>query len=278
MIQPVRDTYRFDLKYTQYMHIRTRSLLFFFALVVCVIVAITLSSLLWKTYTHNFTPYLKWQDALVALSYFIAFTASGGCILIARFLHALHAGRTRGMVTIGSDRTITVRDLSAENLLSIFWIMNSAFWCFVAVLVGLLPAILIGWTLHLSNSVLVILTTSIAVILCVAGLILSIVSLSFVVIGCIGSVSFCRRLGSSHIYSLNGQATIRIDNFVLTITYPGKPESMIDLRLLEAHDQRQLLSLLHKRWVDAERVWGPSLGEEIELALKEAKLSAAIAY
>jgi hypothetical protein len=230
----------------------------------------------WKTYTHSWTPYLKWQDALVALSWFIPCIALGGGILIARFLHALRVGYTQGMVTFAQNDTITVRDLSAENLKSIFWLMNSTFWCFVTALIGLIPAILIGWTVKFSNLLLMVSTTGIAILLSVAGLIISIAAITVVVIGCIGGISFGRRLGSSNSYQLNGQATIRIDNFVLTVIYPGNPESMLDLNLLSADDQRQLLALLHKRWIAGEQTWNPTLGEEIAQALTGAEMNVAL--
>src|SRR6266849_5418421 len=261
VVQLVQDAYRFDLGRAQYLHIRIKGALFFCVLVICACVAMAVGILWWKSYPHNFTPYLKWQDALLGLSWFIAFIALGGGVLVVRFLHALRAGYTQGMVTLvenpqrGHSSAITVRDLSAENLKSIFWIMNSAFWCFVTVLIGLLPVMLIGWTLHLSNIVLIILTTSIAIVLSLAGFVLSIIAAFFIVVGCIGLVSFCRKLGSSHTYQLDKQATIRIDNFTLTITYPGETESLVDLNLLAPDHQEQLLLLLRKRWVDIEQIW-----------------------
>jgi hypothetical protein len=103
--------------------------------------------------------------------------------------------------------------------------------------------------MHLANPVTMVVTTGLAMLLSLAGIVVSIVALSFIVIGCVGCISFCRKLGSSHTYQLNGQATLRIDNFVLTISYPGSPESLVDLNLLAAEDQRQLLALLHKRWM-----------------------------
>jgi hypothetical protein len=173
--------------------------------------------------------------------------------------------------------TVTVRDLSPENLKSIIWILNSAFWCFGSALIGLVPAILVGWTLQITNPVLMVFTTGLAILLSLAGLVVSIISVVFLLISCVGGISFCRKLGSSHTYQLNGQATIRIDNFVLTISYPGHPESMVDLNLLSTEDQCQLLSLLHKRWIDAEQVWNPALGEEIEQALADAEQQVALA-
>ena len=265
-VVPLADnTYRFNLDRVQYLRIRAIGMLFLCGLLVCVCVAVAVGISLWKSYPHDFTPYLKWQDALLSLSWFIAFIALEGGILTGRFLHALHAGCTRGMVTIvensqtGCGSTIMVRDLSAENLKNVFWIMNSEFWCFVAVLVGLLPVMLIGWTLHLSPMILVILTTSIAIVLSLAGLVVSLIATSFIIIGCFGIVSFCRKLGSSHTYQMDEHATIRVDNLTLAITYPAAVESVVDLNLLAPDDQQQFLALLRKRWMDAEQVGSSSL-------------------
>ena len=51
-------------------------------------------------------------------------------------------------------------------------------------------------------------------------------------------------------------------------------EFVLDLNLLEPDDQRHLLHLLYERWLEAQRSWNPSLGEEIEEALREAERSA----
>src|SRR5436853_3070768 len=83
--------YRFDLGREQYLHIRIVGALFFCAISVCACIAIVIGILWWKSYPHNFTPYLKWQDALLGLSWFIAFIVLGGGVLVVRFLHALRA-------------------------------------------------------------------------------------------------------------------------------------------------------------------------------------------
>ena len=256
MIQTGQDTRQFNLCLSQYKSITTLGWLLIIALLLIASLTITLGIWLWGTYTHTFTLYLKWQDALLSLSWFIAFMALGGSVLVGRFLGAVHKGYTQGMITLVGN-IIRVRDLSSENLGSIFWIMNSAFWCFIAALVGLSPAILIGWTLHLSPPLLLILATTISVMLGLAGLVVSIVALSFIVIGCIGSISFCRKLGSSHTYELNGRTNLSIDKFVLTITQPDRPESMLDLHLLSGRDQTRLLSLLRPHLINAEPVPSP---------------------
>ena len=146
--------------------------------------------------------------------------------------------------------------------------MNSAFWCFMTILLGLFPAVLIGWTLHLPSLLLVVIATSIAVILSLAGLVISIVALTVLILGCIGCISFCRQLGSSHTYQLDGHTKLSIDKFVLIIIQPDKAASMIDLHLLSVEDQKRLLLLLRSHWIDAQQKWSPDFGPEVAQALE----------
>jgi hypothetical protein len=266
MIQPALDTYRFHLGRSSYLRISVLSVLMLASLLTCALIALVLSNMLLPTYMHNFTPYLKWQDALVALLWFITFISLGGSIFVVRFLYALHCGYTKGMLILVKDNALTVRDLAAENLGSIFWIMNSSFWCFVAVLVGLLPSMLIGWTMHLAHPILAAIATGAAVMLSLGGLIISVVAGSFIVVGCIGVISFCRKLGAAHTYALSSHAVFRIDNYVLTITCPGTPESMLDLRLLAQGDASLLLALLHEHGVNVQHAPLAELDKEIEAA------------
>jgi hypothetical protein len=266
MIQPA---YRFYLNGTQYERTFLRAVSFLSASLLLAIVALSLGVWLWSGYPHTFTPYLKWRDALVALLWSLAFVCLGGGVIVFRFLFALRSGYKEGMVTLTGDNVLLVRDLSHENLASVFWMMNSAFWCFVAMLVGLTPEILFQWTLHLPNVVLAVITTGLAAILGLAGLVVSIVAAVFVFIGCVGAVTFCRKLGSSHVYQLNAELNIRVDNFALTIMQPGAQESTIELSLLANEDQRSLLSLLHSRWQEAQAPWNPELGAEIVRALQQ---------
>lgn len=270
IIQPVQETQQFNLALAQYTRISTLVWLFILALLLLAGGSIVLAIWLWGTYTHNFTFYLKWQDALLLLSWFIALMALGGTVLTVRFLHALRKGYTQSMITL-VDHTIRVRDLSPENLKSILWVMNSAFWCFLAALLGLSPWVLAGWTLHLPSPLLVIIATTIVGILGLVGLVISLISLSFIIFGTIGCVSFCRQLGSSLPYQLNGQTKLNIDNLVLTIIQPDKPESMIDLRLLSVEDRERLLLSLRKRWLDSADKWSPGFGAELALALKSSR-------
>jgi hypothetical protein len=164
-----------------------------------------------------------------------------------------------------------VRDLSPKNLGRIAWAVSTALGCFVAALLGLVPEMLIGWTLHLPHPGLVVLGTALAILLGLGGLLITLPACSFVCIGLVGGVSFCRKMGAPQTYQLTHQATLRIDGFVLAVVYPDKPESLFDLNLLAPADQRQLLYLLRERWTGAEHPWNPRLGEEIEAALQEAE-------
>jgi hypothetical protein len=273
MVQPATNGHRFCLGRPQYRRVRTRGVLFLCGFLFVALSSLLLGSLLWRTYTHTFTPYLKWQDAVVALLWCISFVSFGGSIAVIRFLCALHAGYNKDMLVLTDNNILTVRDLSHENLISIFWMVNSTFWCFVFVLIGLVPFILLEWTPHLASPALAVLATGLAIILSLAGLAISLIAAAFIVIGCIGAVSFCRKMGSSHVYKLNSELTLRIDSFVLTIICPGMAESMVELSLLMPGDQRDLLSLLYKRWKDTLGVWNPDLGEEIAQALEQAEAS-----
>ncbi|TMC22469.1 MAG: hypothetical protein E6J34_06275 [Chloroflexi bacterium] len=271
MAQLAVNTSSFHLKRSAYWRAMVLGVLILSSLFLCCILALGTSLWLWRTYAHNFTPYLKWQDALVALLSFIAFLSLGGKILVARFLYAVHCGYTRGMVTLTGSNALTVCDLSPLNLASVFWMMHSSFWCFVAALLGLSPAILIGWTVHLAHPVWSVVATGVAILLSIAGLVVSVVALVFILVGCFGAVSFTRKLGAPQLYQLSHQTVLRIDDFVLTIIHPGAPETMVDLSLLAKDDQHKLLALLHDHWINAEQVWNPTLGEEIAAALREAE-------
>jgi hypothetical protein len=238
-------------------------------LLCCATLALFLCVTVWQSYDHTFTFYLKWQDALVALSAFTTFLMLGGIALIFCFLFALRSGYKHDMITLKGS-LLTARDLSPLNLASIFWMMNSVFWCAVVVVIGLLPAMLIGWTLHLSSPILSIVLTTIVGILCLAGLVASIVAAVFIGIGCIGAFKSARKLGTAHRYELSNRTSISIDNFELSIIHPGHPESMIDLNLLAKEDRHHLLDLLRERWINTEKEWNPELGEEINAALQEA--------
>ena len=269
MIQTSANNHVFYPSSASYIRIRLLGWLLILASFTVAFVCAVLAIRLWPTYSHTFTPYLKWQDALFASFWYIVLLLLGGSVLVARFLYALYAGYHRGMFILEGDSTLIVRDLSPKNFSSIYWAVGAALSCFMAALVGLVPEILIGWTLHLPHPALVVICTAGAIALSLAGLAITVVASSFIVIGWVGCVSFCRKMGAPQIYRLSKQTTLRIDSFVLSITHPDQQESMFDLDLLDVEDQHHLLYLLHKRWLDAERPWNPCLGEEIEAALEE---------
>ncbi|GHO44074.1 hypothetical protein [Ktedonospora formicarum] len=275
MKQPASDMVIFHMGRAAYHRTRLLAIsmagIFFLGAIGCILGCIWM----WSIYSHEFTLYLKWQDALVGLLGFIAFAMLKGDILIARFLYALHRGYRHGMFLVGKH-SLEARDLSPLNLSSIFWMLNSEFWCFVAVLVGLVPAILVGWTLHITHPLLMVVATGAAILLSLAGVAVSVVAFSFILIGCVGAISFTKNLGAVQTYELSNRMMLRIDDFQLTIIYPGAQESLIELKLLDKEDRRVLLDLLHARWIDAQHVWNPRLGEEIEQALRESERSAVL--
>jgi hypothetical protein len=275
MIQSAINTYLYRLGRAPYRRTNIWGWLLLSAFLVVAAASAWLGVRLLSTYAHAFTPYLKWQDALVALCWYITFTSLGGCVLIVRFLYALRKGYHKEMLVM-SDDALIVRDLSHENLSSIFWLVSTALSCFVAALVGLLPEMLLGWTLQLSYPLLAVFATIVALVLSIAGLAITLPALIFVVVGLVGSISFCRNMGSPHLYRLTSQASLSIDGFVLTIIYPDAPEAMIDLNLLNPDDQLHLLHLLHQRWMGTQGSWNPDLGDEIEAALAGTSASAVL--
>nr|HET6903358.1 hypothetical protein [Ktedonobacteraceae bacterium] len=276
MIQSALHTYLFRLGRKAYIKTGLLGWLLFTAFFVCAVSAAFFGVKLLPTYNHDFTPFLKWQDALFVLCCYISLISLVGCTLIVRFLYALRAGYRKEMLVL-SDSVLTVRDLSHENLSSIFWLVGTALSCFLVTLAGLVPEMLLGWTLHLASPLWSVVGTVTMIILSIAGLAIALPSFSFVLIGLVGSISFCQKMGSPHIYHLTNQAALSIDGFVLTIIYPDAPESMIDLNSLNPEDQRLLLYLLREHWLGEQRTWNPELGDEIETALEAALSSASTA-
>jgi hypothetical protein len=200
----------------------------------------------WPTYTHPFTPYLKWQDALLASLCYGSIILLIAAIILARFRFACRQGSRQGILILQPDGALTVRDLSPKNFHAVYSMVGSSFTCFLATLVGLAPFILIGWTLHLSRLILIVITTTAAIAISAAGLILSLIFATFLIIGLFGARALARALGASHTYYLTPLTTLRIDNDTLTITCPNQPETLFDLHLLHPHDQRHLLHLLQQ--------------------------------
>ena len=275
MIQLALDTCLFRVGRGAYLRNSALGWLLFGGFLTCALAVLVASAFLLPGYDHTFTLYLKWQDALVALCWYIALLSLTGCGMVLRYLHALRMGYTREMITLSGVRdgiVLTVRDLSHKNLGSIFWGVGTFCSSFLAALAGLVPLMLLGWTISWSHPLLAVLGTGLALLLSVAGLIVAIPVISVIVAAFIGCLSFCRTMGAARTYRLNGHAMLMIHDFELSILSPGSPESAIELGLLNTEDRRLLLQLLRERWLDAERAWNPRLDEEIATALKEAEL------
>jgi MFS family permease len=267
VVQELTETHLFRLERFAYMRTTVKGWLLFGSFLLSALVSCLLAVRIFTSYAHNMVPYLKWQDALFALLCFIVLLSLIGCVLVVRFLYALHSGYEKSMVEV-RDAALVVRDLSHENLSSVFWLVGTVLSCFIAIEVGLLPEMLLGWTLQIPVLSLAILGTIIAVLLSVVGLAVVLPAAAFVIIGLIGSVSFFRNLGLPRFYHLSNRANISIDGFVLMVTYPDAPESMLDLRILNESDRRKLLYILRERWNGAQQLWNPHFGEEIERTLK----------
>src|SRR5947199_243644 len=82
--------------------------------------------------------------------------------------------------------------LSPKNYVSIYWMAGTGISCCAAALIGLVPEILIGWTVHLPHPALVLFATAAAICLSLAGLAVTLVAVSFIIIGLIGAISFTR--------------------------------------------------------------------------------------
>src|ERR1700676_3934633 len=114
MIQSALHTYLFRLGRKAYIKTGLLGWLLFIAFLICAVSSAIFGIKLLPIYNHAFTPFLKWQDALVALCWYISLISLLGCVLIVRFLYALRAGYRKEMLVL-SDTVLTVRDLSHEN-------------------------------------------------------------------------------------------------------------------------------------------------------------------
>lgn len=252
----------FRLEYASYSRTRLPSWLLLAGFLLCAGLSVVVVKGLWSTYAHTFVPYLRWQDVLVVSLCYIALMALAGCVLVVRFFYALHAGHHKGMLILIADAERTeliVRDLSPKNLAGICSAVGTACTCFAVGVVGLVPEMLLGWTLHLPHPALVVLCTAVVLLLGMVGLVVTLLTAVAIGIGLIGCVSFCKRMGAPQSYLLTSQTSVRIDAGVLTVISPDKPESTVDLKSLEEEEQSRLLSLL-------ERFWQPEADEEIGIA------------
>lgn len=262
MIQSANDTYTFRLGRRSYRRIGLLGWLVLNGCLLCAVVAVLASIWFLPTYSHGFTLYLKWQDALVGLCWYVSLISLLACVLVLRFLSALRTGYREGMLTLVGNTALIVRDLSAGNLSNIFGMLSTTLLCFLVAVVGLLPGGLLGWTLHITHPILAVLATVIVIILSVAGLVVTLVAALFAIISCLGSISACRDMAEPQTYPLTSQTTLIIEGFVLSIISSDKPESMIDLDLLHTKALDDLLNLLRKYRIDTQGMWNPPLDEE----------------
>src|SRR5437762_11183598 len=115
MIQSTSNTYLFRLGRPAYIRTSLLAWLLLAAFLLFGIISAILGFRLIPTYSHAFTLYLKWQDALLAVCWYITFDTLVGCVLIARFLYALRVVYRREMIVL-SEKVLTVRDLSHDYL------------------------------------------------------------------------------------------------------------------------------------------------------------------
>ncbi len=254
----------FYLSYASYKRTRLLIWMLVLASLTIAIAFAILSVRLWFSYTHIVTPYLKWQDALLATLCYVSFILIGASAMVVRFYYAVRAGFYEGMFIQKDSSTLVVRDLSSKNLAGIYWAIGTTLSCFMAALVGLIPEILIGWTIHMPIPLLVVICTVGAILLSLAGFVVTLVATSFICIGLMGCFSFCRKVGASHTYQLDRQSTLRLDDLVLSITHPHQQEAVFDLNLLEVKDQHHLCTLLYECYLVNECSWNPGICDERE--------------
>src|SRR5260370_30806158 len=210
MLQSIKTRYQFDLARQAYRRTSGLGWLMCAAFFLCMLLFGVGSLLLWPTYTHDFTLYLKWQDALLASLWCVVLVSLGGCVLVLRFLHALRQGYKAGMLALEDGNKLSGRDLSPKNFTSIFWAVATTFSCFIVMLIGLAPSVLIGWTTHFANPVLLVFATIAAFLLSLGGLVLSVPCGVFFIIGLVGGISFCRKMGAAQTYVLTSQSILRL--------------------------------------------------------------------
>ncbi len=270
MLDTPTNDYVFYLSQASYKRTRLLVCILVVASLMIAIACAVLAFRLWSSYTHTFTPYLKWQDALLATLCYISLILIGGSVMVVRFYYAVRAGFYQGMFIQRGRSTLVVRDLSSKNLSGIYWAIGTTLSCFIAVLVGLIPEILIGWTIHLPHPILVVICTGVAILLSLAGLVVTLLATTFIFIGWMGCFSYCRKIGAPQTYQIDRHTTVLLDGLVLSITQPQQQESLLDLNLLDLRDQLHFFTLLYKCCLDAECAWNSGSGEEIEAVQREA--------
>ncbi len=242
----IGSAYLFRLRRASYTRTCLLGWLSFTAFALVALVSIVILRSFWPTYSHTFTLYLKWPDALVLLIGYAGVLALSGAILVLRFLYVLSQGQRREILRLEEESTMTVRDLSIANLAAIFWSVGTPYVCFIVAVVGLLPSLLFNWAFLLPAGIAKILACLFVGILSLAGLCLTVPALGVTFIGWLGWRSNFLKIGSPCTYQISSQTAIMLDGGVLSIVHPNKPEAIIDLNLFDPEDQRHLLFLLQK--------------------------------
>src|SRR5947209_7410597 len=116
MTQTTGDTYSFHLGRKPYLRASLLGYLLIGLSLLFAAASAFLGVKLWPTYTHDFTLYLKWQDALLSMLWFCSFMILVGTIIAVRFLFALRAGYRHGILILEGDRTLTVPDHQPDRL------------------------------------------------------------------------------------------------------------------------------------------------------------------
>ena len=82
MIETLPNTYAFRLGKAAYRRIGFLAVLLLGGFFLCGLIAAVIAVHFFPTYPHTFTFYLKWQDVLVALCWYITFLSLCGCLLV----------------------------------------------------------------------------------------------------------------------------------------------------------------------------------------------------
>src|SRR5260370_6908583 len=151
MTQTPANDYVFFLSRSSYRHTRLLAWLLIAASLVTALASPILAARLWPMYSHTFTPYLKWQDALFASLLYIALILLGGGLIVVRFLYALRSGYHQGMFVLEGRSALTVRDVSPKSLSRLYWAVGTPISFFISTLIGPVPSTPLPCTFHLPH-------------------------------------------------------------------------------------------------------------------------------
>src|SRR5438046_9531540 len=121
MLDMPTNDYVFYLSHASYKRTRLLAWILVLASLTIAIACVVLSIRLWSSYTHIFTPYLKWQDALLATLCYISIILIGGSAMVVRFYYALRDGFYKGMLFLKDGCTFVFMCVFI-NILFIFYL------------------------------------------------------------------------------------------------------------------------------------------------------------